>query len=75
MLPSTLTLTLTQVARDASGGGYLLFPRIRLANHSCEPNTEVAHFPNAFACCACGLGHYVLRATRPIRAGEEVGEP
>ena len=61
--------------REEHGDGLILLPNIRLANHACGPaaNAELAYAPDLEpGCCACGLGHFVLRALAPIRAGEEV---
>lgn len=63
----------SNVARHAEGGGLILNPVIRLCNHSCRPNTELCWDPSDnSAACPCGLGHYVVRALRPIRAGDEL---
>lgn len=62
----------SNVARHAEGGGLILNPMIRLCNHSCEPNTELCWDPSDVGACPCGLGHYVVRALRPIDAGEEL---
>ena len=63
----------SNIARHAEGGGLVLNPMLRLANHSCEPNTDICWDPVTWPHeCACGLGHYILRARRPIRQGEEV---
>jgi hypothetical protein len=68
----------TNIARDATGDGLILYPRIRLANHSCAGNTEICLFEGANSAlggvpgCPCSVGNYVLRAKRLIRAGEEL---
>ena len=71
----------SNVARDATsvgGEAICLNPRLRLANHSCIANVELASCPDAnpseggAAGCSCGLGNYALRAKRPIDAGEEL---
>jgi hypothetical protein len=68
----------SNIARDATGDGLCLNPRIRFANHSCAANTEIGHFEGADAAlggvpgCSCSVGNYVLRALRPLRAGEEL---
>ena len=63
----------TQVAREEQGGGLICLPKIRLVNHACDANTEIAYAPELEAgCCPCGLGHYVLRAIKHIRAGDEI---
>ena len=51
----------TQVAREEQGGGLICLPKIRLVNHACDANTEIAYAPELEAGrCPCGLGHYVL---------------
>ena len=62
----------SNVARHAEGGGLILNPMIRLCNHSCEPNTEICWDPTDAQSCECGLGHYLLRVSRPIGKGEEL---
>ena len=62
----------SNVARDAGGDAYVLLPRIRFVNHGCEANTELVAAPDAFAGCTCGAGHYALRTTRAVAAGEEL---
>jgi hypothetical protein len=62
----------SNVARDASGEGLCLQPKIRLANHSCAGNMQLGYAPDWPSACPCGLGHYILQAMRPIRAGEEL---
>ena len=55
-----------------SGEGLCLNPITRLANHSCQGNMELGYAADSPSGCACGLGNYVLRALRPIAAGEEL---
>ena len=62
----------SNVARHAEGGGLILNPMVRLCNHSCRPNAELCWDPSDADACPCGLGHYVVRALRPIHAGEEL---
>ena len=77
----------SNVARDGTaegecgGSGLCLMPNIRLVNHSCAPNMELGYAPPSTGAndpdgpndtCPPGLGSYVLRALRPIRAGEEL---
>lgn len=63
----------TQVAREDGGDGLVLLPQIRLANHACDANTELAYAPELEpGCCACGLGHFVLRTVRTVAVGEEL---
>lgn len=63
----------SQVMREESGNGLVLLPHIRLTNHACDPNTEIAYAPELEPqVCSCGLGHFVLRALRDIPAGEEL---
>ena len=64
----------SQIMRHAGdNSGMVMLPSIRLANHACEGNTELAYAPDMEADgCACGLGHYVLRALTDIPAGAEL---
>ena len=68
----------SNIARDATGDGLILYPRIRFANHSCAGNTEICLFEGADSALGgvpghqCSVGNYVLRAKRFIRAGEEL---
>lgn len=68
----------SNIARHHDGEGLILNPLIRLANHACDGNTDLAWVPPEAAAAAsareppCEAGHYVLRARRAVRAGEEL---
>lgn len=62
----------SQIARDEHGTGLILLPSIRLANHACEPTTELGYAPDMDTSCPCGHGQYVLRALHDVRAGAEL---
>ena len=63
----------SQVCREEKGDSLVLLPRIRLANHACNANTELAYAPELDPeRCACGFGNYVLRTLRDVKCGEEV---
>ena len=61
------------IAREENGNGLICLPEIRLVNHACDANTEIAYAPDMEPeRCSCGLGCLVLRAIKPIRSGDEI---
>ena len=72
----------TNVARDGNGSagdcggdGLILNPHLRLVNHACDGNCNLAYAPAAAgdtSGCECRLGDYALQTVRAIRAGEEL---
>ena len=57
---------------DVNNSGLVLNPLIRLANHACDPNTDLAWAPDVQTNCACGAGQFMLVARRDIEVGEEI---
>ena len=78
LLAAQLQSNVARGATSEGGDGFILNPRIRLANHACDGNVELAYSPDSDPAaggrpgCSCGLGNYLLRATRPIPEGTEL---
>ena len=71
----------SNVATHAGGGGLILFPSLRFANHRCASaaNTELCWVSepdestsSEGRSCRCGVGDYRLRALEAIPAGHEI---
>uniref|UniRef100_A0A7S4B8N0 SET domain-containing protein n=1 Tax=Chrysotila carterae TaxID=13221 RepID=A0A7S4B8N0_CHRCT len=64
----------SNVARvhDGDDSGLVLNPILRLCNHSCAPNAQLAWTAAPSAECPCGVGQFRLLALQDIGADEEI---
>uniref|UniRef100_A0A7S4B9U3 SET domain-containing protein n=1 Tax=Chrysotila carterae TaxID=13221 RepID=A0A7S4B9U3_CHRCT len=67
----------SNVARvhDGDDSGLVLNPILRLCNHSCAPNAQLAWTAAPSAECPCGVGQFRLLALQDIGAGVLINIP